>query len=165
MAKIIVFGDIDISTLYLKIDDGKEFAVTGKNPKSFTIPAGVHRVFATTVTKIERTANRFSDGGFLSNLNAAVQNSTNTTISGELEFEEDDVLLIGVAQKGLKTVIYDKVVLAAEVSEYVDLKKIEEFDTKKSGKRIKRLLLSLFLLVIVLLFVFFMVFFMTSMEA
>ena len=162
MAKIIVFGDIDISTLYLKIDDGKEVAVTGKHPKSFTIPAGVHRVFATTVTKIERTANRFSDGGFLSNLNAAVQNSTNTTISGELEFEEDDVLLIGVVQKGLKTVIHDKVVSAAEVSEYVDLKMIKEFDTKKSGKRIKRLLLFLSLLVIVMLFMLLMVFFIAA---
>ena len=160
MPKIIVFGDIDISTLYLKIDDGKDFAVKGKRPKSFTIPAGVHHIFATTVTKIERTANRFSDGGFVSNLTAVVQNSTNTTLSGELNFEEDDVLLIGVEQKGLKTVVYNKLVSAAEVGEFVDLKTIEEFNTKKSGKKI--ILWILALIVVALIFVFLRVYFATS---
>ena len=160
MPKIIVFGDIDISTLYLKIDDGKEFAVKGKRPKSFTIPAGVHHIFATTITKIERTANRFSDGGFVSNLTAVVQNSTNTTLSGELNFEEDDVLLIGVEQKGLKTVVYNKLVSAVEVGEFVDLKTIEEFNTKKSGKKI--ILWILALIVVALIFVFLRVYFATS---
>ena len=160
MPKIIVFGDIDISTLYLKIDDGKEFAVKGKRPKSFTIPAGVHHIFATTVTKLERTANRFSDGGFVSNLTAVVQNSTNTTLGGELNFEEDDVLLIGVEQKGLKTVVYNKLVSAAEVGEFVDLKTIEEFNTKKSGKKI--ILWILALIVVALIYVFLRVYFATS---
>ena len=160
MPKIIVFGDIDISTLYLKIDDGKEFAVKGKRPKSFTVSAGAHHIFATTVTKIERTANRFSDGGFVSNLTAAVQNSTNTTLSGELNFEEDDVLLIGVVQKGLKTVVYNKLVSATEVGEYVNLKTIEEFNTKKSGKKI--ILWILALIVVALIYVFLRVYFATS---
>lgn len=157
MPKIIVFGDIDISTLYLKIDDEKELAVRGKRPKTFTISAGTHHIFATTVTKLERTANRFSDGGFVSNLTAAVQNSTNTTLSGELNFEEDDVLLIGVEQKGLKTVVHNKLVSAAEVSEYVDLKTIEEFNTKKSGKKI---IIGLALIFGVFLFMLFMFVFM-----
>ena len=136
MPRIIVFGDIDISTLYLKIDDEKELAVRGKYPKTFTVSAGAHNIFATTVSKLERVANSLSDGGFASKVTAAVQNSTNTTLCGEVDFEEDDVLLIEVEQKGLKTVVHHKVVSASEVSEYVDLTTAEEAGSKKIGKKI-----------------------------
>lgn len=162
MAKIIVYGDIDISTLYLKINDGKEIAVKGKHPISFTVPAGTNRVFATTVTKIERAGNRFSDGGFLSTLSAVIQDGTNTTLSGELDFGENDVLLINVGQKGLKTVIYNKLVSAAEVSDYIDMKKVVKYNAKKAGRKIKWLLLLLCLLFVVLLVTFLMVFFMAE---
>ena len=114
MAKIIVYGDVDIFPLYVKIDGGKEIAVSGKYAKSFTVSAGTHHVFATTVSKIERVGNKFSDGGFLSNLSAAVQDSTNTTLSGEIDVGEDEVLLIAVEQKGLKTNVYSKLVSANE---------------------------------------------------
>lgn len=162
MPKIIVFGDIDISALYLKIDDEKELAVRGKRPKSFTIPAGTHSIFATTVTKLERTANRFSDGGFVSNLTAAVQNSTNTTLSGELNFEEDDVLLIEVEQKGLKTLVHNKLVSEAEVGEYLELKAIEEFNKKKSGGKI---IIGLALILGILLFMLIMVYIATPVSS
>ena len=160
MAKIIVFGDIDISALYLKIDGTKEVAVTGKHAKSFTISAGTHHVFATTVTKIERVGNRFSDGGFLSNLSAAVQDSTNTTLSGELEFDEKDVLLIKVEQRGLKTVVYNKLVSADEADEYLHMYKVVEYRPKNLWKKI---VLVFSLLFGVLLFMLFMVIFMADM--
>lgn len=152
MAKIIVYGDINISALYLKINGGKEISVTGKYPQSFTIPAGTNHIFATTVSKLERAANKLSDGGFVSKLTASVQNSTNTTLSGELDFGEDDVLLIEVEQKGLKTVVYNKLVSAAEVNDYVYMDKVVEYGTKKPRKIIKWLAL----LFGVLLFMLFM---------
>lgn len=157
MPRIIVFGDIDISTLYLKIDDEKELAVRGKHPKSFTVSAGTHNIFATTVSKLERVANGLSDGGFVSKVTAAVQNSTNTTLVGEIDFDEDDVLLIEVEQKGLKTVVHHKIVSASEVSEYVDQTTVEEADTKKVGKKIA---IGLVLILGVILFMLFMFVFM-----
>lgn len=164
MAKIIVYGNIDISTLYLKINDGKEIAVTGKHPTSFTIPTGTNHIFATTVTKIERAGNRFSDGGFLSTLSAAIQDGTNTTLSGELDFGENDVLLINVAQKGLKTVIYNKLVSADEANDYINMKEVVEYNTKKAGCGIKLLLWLLGLSLVAVLFIFFMVFFMAEIK-
>ncbi len=137
MAKIVVYGDIDISALYLKINGGKEITVTGKYPKTFTVAAGTNHIFATTVTKIERIGNNFSDGGFLSTVTASVQNSTNTTLSGELDFDENDVLLLEVKQKGLKTVIYNKLVSAAEADEYVNMNAAVEYGEKEPGQKNK----------------------------
>ena len=163
MAKIIVYGDINISALYLRINGGKEVTVTGKHPKSFTISAGTNHIFATTVTKLERASNRLSDGGFASKLTAAVQDSTNTTLGGELEFGEDDVLLIEVKQKGLKTVVYNKLVSAAEANDYVYMDEVVEYGTKKSGRWIKWLILVLGFFGL-LLFLAFMFVFMAEMN-
>ncbi len=146
MAQIIVYGDIDISALYLKIDGGREVAVTGKYPKSFYVSAGTHHIFATTVTKIERAANNLSDGGFVSTLTQSVQNGTNTTLSGELDFGDTDVLLLEVEQKGLKTVVYNKLVSAAEANDYVHMEQVVEYGSKEPGQKNKwvALLLCLF---------------------
>ena len=137
MAKIIVYGDIDISALYISIDGGKELTVSGKYPKSFTIPAGTHHIFATTVTKIERATNKFSDGGFVSTMTQSVQNSTNTTLSGELDFDDTDVLLLEVEQKGLKTLVYNKLVSEADADDYVYMDKVVEFGAKEPGQKNK----------------------------
>ena len=150
MAKIIVFGDIDISALYLKIDDEKEISVTGRHPQSFTVPAGAHHIFATTVSRLERVGNRFSDGGFVSKLTAAVQNGTNTTLDGEVEFDETDVLLMEVQQKGLKTVVNHKLVSENEVEEYIDACQVVEYGAKKPRKILKWLAWLLFLVLAVL---------------
>lgn len=154
MAKIIVFGDIDISALYLRINGEKEIAVTGKHPQSFTVPAGVNHIFATTVSKLERVGNALSDGGFASKLTAAVQNSTNTTIGGEVEFDETDVLLIEVIQKGLKTVVNHKLVCEKEVDEYINMGEVVEYGTKKPRKMLKWLAWILFLILAVLVLLF-----------
>ncbi len=137
MARIIVYGDIDISALYLKIDGGKEVAVSGKYPKSFYVSAGTHHIFATTVTKLERAANNLSDGGFVSTLTQSVQDGTNTTLSGELDFGETDVLLLQVEQKGLKTVVYNKLCSEAEAAEYVDMGAAVAYGDKEPGQKNK----------------------------
>ena len=161
MAKIIVYGDVDIFPLYVKIDGGKEIAVSGKYAKSFTVSAGTHHVFATTVSKIERVGNKFSDGGFLSNLSAAVQDSTNTTLSGEIDIGEDEVLLIAVEQKGLKTNVYSKLVSANEANDYIEAYKVVEYRTKKTWKKV---VVGLALIFAVLLLMFLMVFLMMPMQ-
>lgn len=154
MAKIIVFGDIDISALYLRVNDEKEITVAGKHPLSFTVPAGTNHIFATTVSKLERVGNSLSDSGFASKLTAVVQNSTNTTIGGEVEFEENDVLLIEVMQKGLKTVVNHKLVCEKEVDEYINMGEVVDYGTKKPRKIFKWLAWILFLILAVVALMF-----------
>lgn len=147
MARIIIFGDIDISALYISVDGGKELTVSGKYPRSLQISAGTHRIFATTVSKIERAANNLSDGSFASTLTQSLQNSTNTTLSGTLDFESNDVLLIEVEQKGMKTVVHNKLMSASEASDYVNMDQVLEYGEKEPGQKNKwvALLLCLFL--------------------
>lgn len=152
MAKIIVYGDINICALYLKINGGKEITVTGKHPISFTVPEGTNYIFATTVTKIERAANKLSDSGFVSKVTAFVQDSTNTTLSGELDFGENDVLLIEVVQKGLKTVVYNKLVSAEEANDYVHMDELVEYRQKNKWGTL--LLIALLLVVLLVCFFF-----------
>lgn len=154
MAKIVVYGDINLFPLYLKIDGGKEVAVSGKYAKSFSISAGTHHVFATTVTKIERIGNRFSDGSFVSNLTAAVQDSTNTTLSGEVDIGEDEVLLIFVEQKGLKTIVSGKLVSTDEADDYLHTYKVVEHRAKKRWKKILVGLVLIFVIFLLFLFMF-----------
>ena len=162
MARIIVFGDIDVFPLYLKVNDEKEFSVSGKHPKSFDVPAGTNQIFATTVSKLERFTSSFSDGGVMGTMATAMQDATNTTLSGDITFGEDDVLLIQVEQRGLKTVIHSKLVPASEVKEYIDVSTVETLSPKKKGKIIKRIALTLGLVLLILLVVIFFVFFMKS---
>lgn len=147
MARIVIFGDIDISALYISVDGGKEITVSGKYPRSLQISAGTHRIFATTVSKIERAANNLSDGGFVDTLTQSMQNSTNTTLSGELDFDSTDVLLIEVEQKGMKTLVHNKLVSSAEADNYVHMDQVLEYGEKEPGQKNKwvALLLCLFL--------------------
>ena len=158
MAKIIVFGDIDIFPLYLKIDGGKEIAVSGKYPQSFPLAAGSHEIAATTVSKIERITQGWGGGGFLSAATAALQNGTNTTIGGVLDFAEDDVLLIEVEQKGFKTNVYNKMVSAAEAAQYVNVNTAVTYSGSKRGKKFKWLAWLLLFLFVVLAFMFLWIF-------
>ena len=157
MAKIIVFGDIDVFPLYLKIDGGKEITVSGKHPQIFHLVAGSHEIAATTVSKIERMTQGWGGGGFLSAATAALQNATNTTIGGVLDFAEDDVLLIKVEIKGFKSKVYNKMVSEAEVAQYLDINTAVTYRGRKS-KKIKRLVWLLLFLFFVLAFMFLWVF-------
>ena len=133
MAKILVFGDIDIASLYLSVDGCKEITVSGKYPQSFPLEAGSHDIAATTVSKLERMTEGWGGSGVLSAATAALQNGTNTTLGGTLTFAEDDVLLIQVEQKGFKTLVYNKMVPEAEVSRYENL--AVTYGDKKSRKK------------------------------
>ncbi|MBP3936758.1 MAG: hypothetical protein IK954_04140 [Clostridia bacterium] len=152
MAKILVFGDIDIAPLYLSIDGCKEITVSGKYPQSFPLEAGSHDIAATTVSKLERMTEGWGGSGVLSAATAALQNGTNTTLGGTLTFAEDDVLLIQVEQKGFKTLVYNKMVPAAEVSRYENL--AVTYGDKKSRKKRRWLWLipALPLAIVLLLF-------------
>ena len=161
MAKIVVFGDIDIASLYISIDGCKEITVSGKRSISFPLTAGSHEIFATTVSKIERmTKDIGAVGGsnFLNTAATVLQDSTNTTISGVLDFTEDDVLLIKVEQKGFKTNVYNKMVSAAEAAQYVDVNTAVTYDGRKRGKKFKWLAWLSLVLFGVLAFLFLWVF-------
>ena len=147
MAKIVIFGDIDISALYISVDGGKEITISGKYPRSLHISGGTHRIFATTVSKFERVASNLGDGGFLDTIGQMAQDSTNTTLSGTLEFGDTDVLLIEVEQKGMKTLVYNKLVSASEAKEYVHMDQVIEYGEKEPGQKNKwvALLLCMFL--------------------
>ena len=161
MAKIIVFGDIDIASLYIRIDDGKEITVSGKYPQSFSLTAGSHEIAATTVSKLERITQGWGGDGFLSAATAALQDGTNTTVGGVLTFAEDDVLLIEVEQKGLKTKVYNKMVPESEAAQYVDVNAAVTYGegkTKKGKKKLKWLPFLLGGLIVVLVFLVLFVF-------
>lgn len=158
MAKIIVYGDIDIAPLYISIDGCKEITVSSKHPQSFPLAAGSHEIAATTVSKIERITQGWGGSGFLSAATAALQNSTNTTVGGVLDFAEDDVLLIEVKQVGFKTKVFNKMVSEAEAAQYVDLNTAVTYGGKKHGKKLKwllwLLLLSLGALAVIMLMLY-----------
>ena len=161
MPRIIVFGDIDIASLYLSIDDCKEITVSGKHPQSFPLTVGSHKIFATTVSKIERiTKDIGASGGsnFLNTAATVLQDSTNSTIEGTLNFAENDVLLIKVEQKGFKTNVYNKMVSEAEAAQYVDVNNAVTYDGRKRGKKFKwlawLLLVPFAILVVMFLWVF-----------
>ena len=158
MAKIIVYGDIDIAPLYMSIDGCKEITVSGKYPQSFPLVTGSHEIAATTVSKIERITGGWGGSGFLSAANAALQNGTNTTVGGVLDFAADDVLLIEVAQKGFKTKVYNKMVSEAEAAEYVNLATAVTYGEKKPRKKHKLLKFFFGLIFAVLVFLFLWVF-------
>ena len=158
MAKIIVYGDIDIAPLYMSIDGCKEITVSGKYPQSFPLVTGSHEIAATTVSKIERITSGWGGSGFLSAANAALQNGTNTTVGGVLDFAADDVLLIEVAQKGFKTKVYNKMVSEAEAAEYVNLATAVTYGEKKPRKKRKLLKFFFGLIFTVLVFLFLWVF-------
>lgn len=146
MAKIIIFGDIDISPLYISIDGCKELTIHGKFPRSISVSAGTHQIAATTVSKVERVTQGWGDGGFLHVASTALSNSTNTTIAGELEFDSNDVLLIEVEQKGMKTNVYNKLVSAEDAAGYVNMDNVLAYGDKEPGLKNKwvALLLCLF---------------------
>lgn len=143
MARIIIYGDINFLPLYVSVDGGKEITISGKCPRSITIPAGSHRIFATTVSKLERRTNGFLDNDFLSTATLALQNSTNTTIEGQLNFGSTDVLLIQVEQVGMKTKVYNKLVSDAEVNDYIHAEDVLDYKEREAGQKNKWVVLLL----------------------
>ena len=162
MAKIVVYGDIDIAPLYISIDGCKEITVSGKHPQSFPLAAGSHEIAATTISKIERITKDLGAGGskFLDVATTLMQDGTNTTIGGVLDFAEDDVLLIEVEQKGFKTKVYNKMVSAEEAAQYVDVNAVVTYGGSKPRKKLKWLALLLGFIFAVFVFLFLSIFMM-----
>lgn len=146
MAKIIIFGDIDINPLYISIDGDKELKVSGKHPRCINVPMGAHHIDATTVSKFERAAASGGEGGFLGTVSDALTNSTNTSVAGNIDFDSDDVLLIEVKIKGVKTEVYNKMVSLSEAEDYVDMAAVLEYGEKAPGEKNKWVVLLLCLL-------------------
>lgn len=136
MAKIIVFGHIDSTPLYLRIDNGRELVVAGKWPRSFNVSVGVHRIKATTMSRLER-ATLPTDGGFFSTLSAARAIDSNAFIAGVVDLGADDVLLLEVKQTVTKAKVSDQVVRIQEASGYVDMDTVVDWHELAPGEKNK----------------------------
>lgn len=124
MAKIIIFGIIDTTPLYLSVDGRRERLVSGKWPRYMDVTAGRHRINATTQSKYMR---KNDNGDFFSRLDA----KNNTSLCGEIDFDEDDALLFQVSVKGTKSVVDHKVMSLSEAENYVDMDALREVGAGK----------------------------------
>ena len=146
MARIIIYGDSDICPLYIRLDGGKEIKVSSKCPRSITVSAGEHAIFATTVSKAERIADGFSGDDFLSTASQALTKGTNTTLNGVVEIGRDEVLLLEVEQKGLKSLVHNAVMSESKANDYVYMDRVIDIDAKEPGQKNKWVALLLCLL-------------------
>ena len=136
MARIIVFGDIDISPLYLTLDNYREITLAGKWPLCLCVEAGYHYIAATTITKFQRRLSPSNDNiaGWLSN---ALTNGTNSSIAGQIELEADEILLIQVKQSLTKPHIYNRVVSESEAERFVDMDSVVNYGERAPGEKNK----------------------------
>ena len=140
MPEIIVFGDIDISPLYMGIDGSKELVISGKWPRRIRVRAGSHSIVATTVSKMQRRLDTNSG------LGSAMTNALNSTLGGTISLDQDDVWLFQVKQ-GVKTKVTNRVVDRSEAGKYVDMDSVLDYGERAPGEKNKWivLLLCLFL--------------------
>lgn len=137
MAKIIIFGDIEFSPLWIRVDEGKELVITGKYPRSISVSSGTHYIFVTTLSKSARWANNIDTGNdFISNASRAATEHMSETLSGQIDFDADDVLLLQVKQHFMKTRVYSQMVKLAEVYSYVS-GEVLEYGERVSGEKNK----------------------------
>lgn len=136
MAKIIVFGDIDICPLYLAVDHYREVTLAGKWPLCLYVEAGCHSIAATTVTKLQR-ATRTSSDNFLGWAANALTDGTNASIAGQIELENDEILLIQVKQTLTKSQVFNKVVHASQAERYVDMDAVVNYGERAPGEKNK----------------------------
>ncbi len=137
MAKIIVFGDIDISAVYVAVNGHPEIRISGKYPISITVPAGETDVFATTLSKVQRASMSISSGGAMGAIADGLTASTNDYLEGTVRLDSVDCLLIQVKQKGLKTVLYHKIVSLSQANEYVEMSEVKEWNERQPGQKNK----------------------------
>ncbi len=116
MAKILIYGDIDSFPVYIKVDGGKEMTVGSRFPRYIRLSAGKHYIEATTLNKLERATQGASG------LGDVLLAGSNSTINGELDFDENDVLLIQLELKGASTKLYNQMVSSeVEADKYVNV--------------------------------------------
>lgn len=126
MAKIIIFGDIDVAPLRISVDGSKVITVSGKWPRYIYVSAGRHNIRATTETKFESS----TLGG------TWFANAYNTCIGGEIDLDDDEVLLIQT-KMGIKSKIFNKVVKVSEAGEFVDMENLYAYGERAPGERNK----------------------------
>lgn len=136
MAKIIVFGDIDICPLYLTLDDYREMTLAGKWPLCLYVEAGYHSIAATTITRFQRTLKTPSDD-FLGWAANSLTNGTNTSIAGQIELEDDEILLIQVKQTLTKSRVFNKVVHASQAERYINMDTVVNYGERAPGEKNK----------------------------
>lgn len=136
MAKIIVFGDIDISPLYLTLDNYREITLAGKWPLCLHVGAGYHGIAATTISGFQRRLNPSNDNamGWVAN---TITNGTNSSIAGRIKLEEDEILLIQVKQSLSKPHIYNRVVSESEAERFVDMDSVVNYGERAPGENNK----------------------------
>lgn len=136
MAKIIVFGDIDITPLYLTLDDYREMTIAGKWPICLNVAAGWHNIAATTVTKFQRRV-RTPSTDFFSWAANAMTDGMNTSIAGQIAMEDDEILLIQVKNSLTKSHVYNQLVPASEAERYVDMDTVVNYGERAPGEKNK----------------------------
>lgn len=136
MPRIIVFGDIDISPLYLTLDDYREITLAGKWPLCLHVEAGYHDIAATTITKFQRNTRTSSDT-FLGWAANAMTNGMNSSIAGRIELEDDEILLIQVKKSLTKSYIYNRVVDASQADRFLDMDSVVNYGERAPGEKNK----------------------------
>lgn len=145
MAQIIVFGDIDITPLYISINGTKELVVSGKWPRRIPVKTGPCHIAATTITKTQRALRGPSDD-FLGWAANAMTDGTNTSLAGTVDLDSNDVWLFQVKQTLSKSKVYNQVVDASKVDQYVNMDTVLDYGERAPGEKNKWVVFLLCLL-------------------
>lgn len=136
MPQIIVFGDTDISPLYISINGSRDLVVSGKWARRISVGSGPCHIMATTVSKTQR-AMQVSSDDFLGWAANAMTKGTNTSLAGTIDLEDDDVWLFQVKQTLTKTEVYNGVVDASEAGKYVNMNAVLDYGVRAPGEKNK----------------------------
>lgn len=78
-----------------------------------------------------------TSGDFLGSLGNKMLEGMNTSLTGVIDFDDDDVLMLQVKQKLSKAEIYNKVVSSAAVNDYVDVNQVLDYKERAPGEKNK----------------------------
>lgn len=128
MAKIIIFGDITICPLYISVDEAKEMMIHGKKPRYINLRPGTHYITVTTITKFQRAMSTLSTLGdnILSKIGNSCVSCSNTSLAGEIDFGQNDVLMLQSKQLLTKSVINQRMMDISQAGKYVDMNAMVE---------------------------------------
>lgn len=148
MPQIIVFGDIHETPLHMRINGSREMVISGKWPRSIYVEEGPCTIFATTISKSQRTLGALSGTDtFMGRAANAMVADGNTTLSGTVLLDSDDVWLFQVKSKVTKNLVYNQVMDRSEAGRYVRMDMVLEYGERAPNEKNKWvvLLLCLFL--------------------
>lgn len=84
MPKIIIFGDIDITSLHISVGGCKELMFSGKYPRGIDIARGTHHIVATSMTKSDRKSLYNLSGDFMGTIKSKMIEGMNTSLAGQI---------------------------------------------------------------------------------